>query len=48
MAKDMETVLKEAHVSRESFDADTDGAKTKVHEFFARGFEFARRSRVYR
>ena len=39
LAEDVKTILKEAGVSREAFDADTDGAKTKVHEFFARGFE---------
>ena len=39
LAEDVETILEEAGVSREAFDADTDGAKTKAHEFFARGFE---------
>ena len=39
LAEDVKTILEEAGVSREAFDADTDGAKTKVHEFFARGFE---------
>ena len=39
MAKDVETVLKEARVSRESFDADVKNARRRAHEFFARGFE---------
>ena len=39
MAKDVETILKEAHVSRESFDADIKNARRRAHEFFARGFE---------
>ena len=39
LAEDVKTILEGAGVSREAFDADTDGAKTKAHEFFARGFE---------
>ena len=39
LAEDVKTILEEAGVSREAFDADTDGAKTKAHEFFAREFE---------
>ena len=39
LAEDVNTILEEAGVSREAFDADTDGAKTKAHEFFSRGFE---------
>lgn len=39
LAEDVKTILEEAGVTREEFDADTDGAKTKAHEFFARGFE---------
>ena len=39
LAKDVKTILEEAGVSREAFDADTDGARTRAHEFFARGFE---------
>ena len=39
LAEDVDTILREAGVTREEFDADTDGAKTKAHEFFARGFE---------
>lgn len=43
MAKDVETVLKSARVTREAFDSDDakvrKQARTKAHEFFARGFE---------
>lgn len=39
LAEDVKTILEEAGVSREAFDADTDGARTTAHEFFARGFE---------
>ena len=39
LAEDVKTILEEAGVSREAFDADTNGARTKAHEFFARGFE---------
>lgn len=39
LAEDVDTILREAGVTREEFDADTDGARTKAHEFFARGFE---------
>ena len=39
LVEDVKTILEEAGVSREAFDADTDGAKTKAHEFFSRGFE---------
>ena len=39
LAEDVKTILEEAGVSREAFDADTDGARTRAHEFFARGFE---------
>ena len=39
LAEDVKTILEEAGVTREAFDADTDGARTRAHEFFARGFE---------
>ena len=39
LAEDVDTILREAGVTREEFDADTDGTRTKAHEFFARGFE---------
>ena len=39
LAEDVNTILEEAGVSREAFDADTDGARTTAHEFFSRGFE---------
>ncbi len=39
LIEDVNTILREAGVTREEFDADTNGARTRVHEFFARGFE---------
>ena len=39
LIEDVNTILRKAGVTREEFDANTNGARTMVHEFFARGFE---------